>query len=182
MGLMVCTAAPIPATQLPTSCDIACDGAGASGRKSARAGKSYSGSGRGFLFHSKATVHPYGSTHECRYLTPFPPKTTCSPYEFQLDAPYAFASLSYARVSAFLLSCCAPHRCYPSSWLNAIPFFLLFFHYRRVSHSPSSLALILFRTKCFSKKSVASLLSLRPSLSRKRTTRRFAIPPQDILP
>jgi hypothetical protein len=44
---MVCTAALILATKLPTTYDIACDGASVSGRNSARACKSYSGPGRG---------------------------------------------------------------------------------------------------------------------------------------
>jgi hypothetical protein len=68
-GLMVCTAAPILATLPPTAYDIACDGVGASGRKSARACKPYSGSGREYRYRSKTTAHPHDSTKEYRYWT-----------------------------------------------------------------------------------------------------------------
>jgi hypothetical protein len=59
---MVCTAALVPATKLPTTCDIACDGAGASGIKSSRARKPYSGSRRRSIYRTRATANPHDST------------------------------------------------------------------------------------------------------------------------
>jgi hypothetical protein len=66
---MVCTAAPILATRPLTTCEIACDGACASGRKSAQACKPYGGYGREYRYRSNTTAHHYDSTKEYRYWT-----------------------------------------------------------------------------------------------------------------
>jgi hypothetical protein len=66
IGLMVCTAAPSPATQPPTTCDIACNGACSNGRLSTRARKPYNGSGRGSI-PFKNNPPPQDSIKECRY-------------------------------------------------------------------------------------------------------------------
>jgi hypothetical protein len=55
---MVCPAAPIPATQPPTTCHIACDGGGASGRKLARACKPCNRSERVYRYRSKRPSTP----------------------------------------------------------------------------------------------------------------------------